>query len=121
MRITNRMLDSGGAIPEVVFAGSTSSHVSAPGGIAIDNYFVYWVNKLDPTKAGTLIKAQHEPSSSTKELTKHDVKPFGVCTAVNNIFFTTEKNTLYGAPRLGGVPPVPITDKFQEARGCAYD
>jgi sugar lactone lactonase YvrE len=121
MRITSTMLDSGTILPEVVFQGTKSPSVNAPGGIAMDNYFVYWVNKLDPTKAGTLIKAQHAPNSTTKDMTKLDVKSYGVCLAANNIFFTTEQKNLYGVPRLGGVSPVAISSEFGEARGCAYD
>merc|ERR1719487_1917287 len=41
MRITTTNLDAGNTSPEAVFKGSTSKYVSAPGGIAIDNYFVY--------------------------------------------------------------------------------
>merc|ERR1719480_650366 len=39
-----------------VLHANVSGHVSAPSGVATDNYFVYWVNKLDGTQVGSLVQ-----------------------------------------------------------------
>lgn len=121
MRITAEKLDRGDTSPEVVFEGSSSSMVSAPAGIAIDNYFAYWANKLNPEKAGTVVRSLHAPKSETVDLANINAKCYGVCMAVNNVFFTAETKNLYGLNRLGGDPPVKVSSKFGEARGCAWD
>lgn len=121
MRITAAKLDRGDTMPEVVFEGSKSPSVSAPGGIAIDNYFAFWTNKLNPDQAGTIVRSLHAPESQTKDLAKINAKCYGVCMAVNNVFFTDETKKLYGINRLGGDAPVVISDSFEEARGCAWD
>jgi DNA-binding beta-propeller fold protein YncE len=121
MRITAEKLDRGDTSAEVVFEGSKSSMVSAPGGIAMDNYFAYWTNKLNPNKAGTVVRSLHKPYSDTSELSKFDAKCYGVCMAVNNIFFTGETKKLYGIGRLGGSNATTISSAFDEPRGCAFD
>lgn len=122
MRITADNLDKGFTNPELVFEGSQNGMVSAPGGIAVDNYFAYWSNKLDPEKSGAIIQSMHAPNSKSKPLLKINAKTYGVCTAVNNVFFTDETKNLYGIPRLGGLDaPVKVSTAFAEARGCAWD
>lgn len=125
MRITAEMLDAGDTAAQVVFA-STGIHqspmVSAPGGIAMDNYYAYWTNKLNPDRAGAVVRSLHAPGSKTADLTASmGVKSYGVCIAVNNIFFTGEVKNLYGISRLGGSRPVTVVNTFEEARGCAWD
>lgn len=121
MRITADQLDRADTRPQVVFEGAKSPFVSAPGGIAIDNYFAYWTNKLDPAKAGTLVRSLHAPGSNTTLISDINVKCYGVCTAVNNVFFTAEAKNIYGISRLGGTQPVTVANSFEEARGCAWD
>jgi len=132
MRITAEMLDAGVTAPEVVFEGKSASNssasdhlassmVDAPGGIAIDNYFVYWTNKLNPDKSGSIVRSLHSPGSATTDLANINVKCYGVCMAVNNVFFTGEAKTMYGISRLGGNKPVTVINSFEEARGCAWD
>lgn len=121
MRITADMLDRGETNPQIVFEGKTSGMVSAPGGIAIDNYFAYWTNKLNPEQAGTIVRSLHAPASTTTDLANINAKCYGVCMAVNNVFFTDETKNLYGISRLGGHKPVTVSSTFEEARGCAWD
>lgn len=122
MRITAENIDRGSTQAEVVFDGNKNNMVNAPGGIAIDNYFAWWSNKLDPDKAGTIVQSLHSEGSDTKKLLNFNAKTYGVCAAVNNIFFTDETKNLYGIPRLGGISePVKVSQGFEEARGCAWD
>jgi len=122
-RITSSMLDRGVTTPEVVFEGSKTPSVNAPGGIAIDNYFVYWSNKLSQNTAGTIVRGGYAPETVTKALTDIEAKSYGVCLAVNNVFFTAETKYMYGVNRLGSGwnGTVAVSDQFNEARGCAYD
>merc|ERR1719213_741963 len=95
--------------------------VSAPGGIAMDNYYVYWSNKLEPTQHGTIVRAPHDPNAAPEKLEEAITdKSYGVCTAVNNVFFTAESKSLYGINRNGG-GSVKVSSEFGEARGCAWD
>jgi len=121
MRITAAQLDRGDTSPEIVFEGSKSASVSAPGGIAIDNYHAYWTNKLNPDKAGSIVRSLHAPGSATSDLASIKAKCYGVCMAVNNVFFTDETRNMYGINRLGGNTPVTVSTAFEEARGCAFD
>jgi DNA-binding beta-propeller fold protein YncE len=121
MRVTAANLDAGKTAPELVFEGSSSSMVSAPGGIAIDNYFAFWTNKLNPAQAGTVARSLHAPKSETKGLANINAKCYGVCMAVNNVFFTEETKNVYGLHRNGGKAPVKVSSSFQEPRGCAFD
>jgi sugar lactone lactonase YvrE len=120
LRITPAMLDSGNVVPEIVYA-TPSGAVSAPSGIIMDNYYVYWLNKLDPTKAGTVVKALHAPNSTAEKMANIDAKCYGICMTGSNVFFTDETKNLYALPRLGGVQPTKVFSNFSEARGCAYD
>jgi len=121
MRITAGNLDKGITVPEVVFEGAKNGMVSAPGGIAIDNYFAYWTNKLNPEKAGTIVRGFHGVESATTDLANTNVKSYGVCMAVDNVFFTAENSDLYGISRLGGNKPVTVSSAYGEPRGCAWD
>lgn len=120
LRLTASMIDHGNVKnPEIVY--TTSSGVSAPSGVVMDNYYIYWLNKLDPTKTGTVVKALHAPNSSYEKMANIDVKGYGLCMTGSNIFFTDETKNMYGLPRLGGVAPTKVFSNFSEARGCAFD
>lgn len=121
MRITAQNIDAGITVPEALFQAPNNGMVSAPGGIAIDNYFAYWTNKLNPTTAGTLVRSLHGPASTTTELANINAKCYGVCMAINNVFFTAEQGNLYGLSRLGGTEPVTVSEAFEEPRGCSWD
>jgi len=62
MRLSAEQLDKGDTTAEVVYDSSKMPEVSAPGGIAVDNYFVYWLNKANGDQAGTVIRAPQDPA-----------------------------------------------------------
>jgi len=141
MRVTADQLDRGDANAQVVYDASNVPEVSAPGGVALDNYFVYWLNKANGNQVGTVIRALQDPtlvtpsnssSSSLAEtssslevvsLAANAVKCYGICIALGNIFYTDESRNVYGIPRAATARhnPVTISTALREPRGCAYD
>lgn len=130
MRVTAQMMERGQTTAETVYDGSQVSAVNAPGGIALDNFFVYWLNKASGTQVGTLIRARQQPlgnasspGDSVTALASNAVKCYGVCLALGNIFYTDEQNNVYGVSRLASArrEAVTITSDLQEPRGCAFD
>lgn len=129
-RVTWDSMVAGTMVPESVYNASTLSSVSAPGGIAVDNFFIYWVNKASGTSAGTLVRGHHKPPSAgmnitatTNVLASNSAKCYGVCIARGNIFYTDDQSSLYGIQRSATArhDPVVVTTGLQEPRGCAYD
>lgn len=55
----------GNATPTVLYDGMSLTQVSGPGGIAVDNFYTYWVNKLIGTQAGSLIKGSTAPEPTS--------------------------------------------------------
>lgn len=110
----------------VLYDGSADAEVSGPGGIVADNFFVYWVNKVSGTTAGTLVRGLSSSQNISGVpkialMSKHVQKSYGVCLALNNAFYTDEKNSLYALPRTGGGVPITVSSSLQEPRGCAFD
>jgi len=94
--------------------------VSAPAGIATDNFHVFWANKNLGTQVGSVIQgmANHEPQ--LRRLADNTLKSFGVCLTATNIFFTDESFNVYGMKQ-SGTQPITVTDKLKAPRGCAWD
>lgn len=129
LRMTAQMIDAGTTTAEVVYDGSTIDAVSAPGGVALDNYFVYWLNKASGTKVGTVVRALQDPSlvttnTSIMTLSNNSDKCYGLCLALGNIYYSDESFNLYGVSRSATTfrgPATTVSSAFQEPRGCAYD
>lgn len=128
LKVTAEMIQRGSTTAQVVYSSATTSAVSAPGGVAVDNYFVYWLNKAAGNEVGSVVRGLQEPSSSVDSsvvsLASNAVKCYGVCIALGNLFYSDEATKLYGVPRssVGKYgEAVTISDYFQEPRGCAYD
>mmetsp|Transcript_60362 Transcript_60362/g.143849 ORF Transcript_60362/g.143849 Transcript_60362/m.143849 type:complete len:326 (+) Transcript_60362:66-1043(+) len=112
------------ATATVLYDGSRSNKVSAPGGVAVDNYHIYWVNKFDGAELGTLMSGSEmglsAPRGNISTLTANAQKCYGVCTLKGNIFFTDEVHNLYGYSRRTGKVST-VTKSLLEGRGCASD
>lgn len=111
--------------PEVVYDGTTITAVSSPGGVASDNFYVYWTNKQVGNEVGSLIRGSEMPTStnmasSVSVLAQNTVKSYGVCLAMDNIYYTDSEKKLYGVKKAGG-DVVEVSDKLMQPRGCAYD
>lgn len=110
---------------QLVYDGSSLAQVSAPGGIAIDSFHAYWVNKQVGTQVGSIIRAGESPDASNLQasvmpLARNTDKSYGVCLALNNVFFTQPETTLYGVKKSGG-SVVTVSQRLTNPRGCAFD
>lgn len=133
MRVTADQMDKGDATATVVYDASKTPEVSAPGGIALDNYFVYWLNKANGNQVGTVVRAPQDASLANSSapssglhvvsLASNAVKCYGICLGFGNIFYTDETNNIYGIPQAATARhnPVTISSALTEPRGCAFD
>jgi len=127
----------GRTTPQTVYDGSALKEVSSPGGIAVDNFFVYWLNKAGGQGSGTLVRALQHPAvdlggnvtslvahaPGVHKLADNADKCYGICLALGNAYFSDEFKSLYGVSRaaVARSEEVAITGSFTEPRGCAYD
>jgi len=115
----------GEAEAQTVYSGEGVAQVSEPGGVAVDNFHVFWTNKHFGTEVGVLVRGSESPPSATDAsslsvLAKNSVKCYGVCIAMGNVFFTDSEKALYGVKKNGG-PVAEITASLDKPRGCAWD
>jgi len=128
MRVTAKMIESGMKTPQIVYSASENEEVRSPGGIALDSFFVYWLNKAEGQTAGSIIKGTQNPdttiisaaptvtngtsnatsallatsrrtSVSLTGLGYNAEKCYGVCLSQRNAFYTDEFKNIYGVPR----------------------
>lgn len=126
MKVTAQMIERGEQTPIVLYDGGSVSEVSAPGGIASDNYFVYWLNKASGQQVGSVVRGGVEAGTGAAApvgLASNAMKCYGICIALGNVFYSDETKNLYGLNRASTVKhdPVAISTTFQEPRGCAFD
>lgn len=115
----------GDPTPTVLYSGISVAQVSAPGGIATDNFHVFWSNKAVGTMVGSVVKGFEKPpetnvAASVKPLAKNAAKVYGVCLSMNNVFYTNEENAIYAVKKTGGAIAT-VSDKLLQPRGCTWD
>lgn len=112
--------------PEIVYDDLHAGQVSKPGGVAVDNFHVYWTNKHFGTTAGTVVKGWESPNEAPKAageinlLAQNLPKSYGVCLAMNNVFYTDSEQRVYGVKKNGG-EAAEVTSSFSRPRGCVWD
>lgn len=126
LKVTAQQIDKGDAVPTVLYDGMSLTQVSGPGGIAVDNYNTYWVNKQIGTQVGSLIKGATIPEatsllSSLQTLAKNTDKSYGICVAMNNVYFTQPEGSIFAVKKTGSRSVQTISDKLSMPRGCAWD
>lgn len=99
---------------------------SAPGGIAVDNFYVYWTNKLSGETSGVVHRGEEGIGGANVENTLQTLasnvdKAYGLCLAVGNAFYTTDSKVLYGVMKNGGSSVSTISSNFTNPRGCVWD
>merc|ERR1719421_1425051 len=124
-KVSEEKLEQGDPSPVVLYSGESVTQVSAPGGVAVDNFHVYWSNKNIGNQVGSVAKGFENPpdtnlAASVRAIAKNAKKVYGVCLTGNNVFYTNTMKYVYGVKKNGG-PIAEITDKLQEPRGCAWD
>jgi len=130
-----KVLDGDATGAEAVFPpgspGAGGGDVSAPGGVAADNFYVYWANKLDGASKGTVVRRLDEgPNASSAAaadagqdggvLASNLPKAYGVCLAIDNVFYTAPDRAVYGVKTSGGQPTA-IAETLTSPRGCTWD
>merc|ERR1719265_985968 len=80
-----------GAKISTLYSGISVNQVSAPGGVAVDNFNIFWTNKAVGTMVGSVIKGMETPPStnvaaSVRPIAKNAVKSYGVCLVNDNVF-----------------------------------
>jgi len=103
-----------------LYNGDNVQQVSAPGGVAVDNFHVFWTNKRQGAQVGSIAKAPE--TSNPKEvraIATNAEKVYGVCLADHNVYYT-ENGFVYGVKKMGGGFTT-ISDHLKEPRGCIWD
>jgi len=59
-------------------------------------------------------------ATSVQTLSRNADKSYGVCLALNNVFYTQPQTTVYGVKKTGG-PVTSVTNRLVNPRGCAWD
>jgi sugar lactone lactonase YvrE len=112
--------------PVVVYSreDTKTSEVSGPGGLAVDNFHVFWGNKQLGTQVGSVVKGFE---SSTADKVKQPIKialnterVYGICLAGNNVYFTDKRTNIYGVKKHGGGIAT-ISPDMKDPRGCTWD
>jgi len=109
--------------PRILYDGAVVTEVNRPGGVAVDNFHVYWSNKEVGTQVGSVVKGLEEPGiapTTVAQIAKNTVKSYGVCLSQNNVYYTDDQKFLFGVKKNGGAIAT-VSDKLVGPRGCAYD
>lgn len=113
------------ATPVRLYDGATVAAVSSPGGLAVDNFRVFWANKGFGTQVGSVVQGYEAPSAANPTavtpLALNAIKVYGVCLSSSNVYFSADdKKFLYGVKKMGGAIAT-ISEKMKGPRGCAWD
>jgi len=124
-RIRAADLAGNGGTPATIYDGATVAEVNRPGGLAVDNFHVFWANKAVGTQVGSVVKGLEEPEMLTEEhsvaqIAKNSNKVYGVCLSQNNVFYTDSQKFLFGVKKNGGAIAT-VSDRLMGPRGCTWD
>jgi sugar lactone lactonase YvrE len=127
-KIESASVSETGSLPmalKPVYSGGesgTSTHVSAPGGVASagGSGTIYWVNTEAGKKKGSLMVGDLA-DGKVEVLAKSTETAYGICLTTHNIFFTADSKSLYGVLRTGSPEPVEISSSLVQPRGLAFD
>lgn len=120
----------GTGISEIVYGADSILQVSDPGGIAVDNFHLYWTNKQNGMLAGVVVKGAEVPVQpvgqdaisvlATSGASGNIQKAYGICTALDTVYYTDSEQKLWGVKKNGGAPKE-IANTLTNPRGCVYD
>lgn len=127
LKITMSKILRGAMDPDIMYDGSTLTQVDKPGGVAVDNFHVFWTNKHFGTKAGTVVKGSEVIDTSVGKTIQDSVsilaanapQSYGVCLALNNVFFTNDEK-VYAVKKTGG-RVFEVDSSLKMPRGCVWD
>merc|ERR1719487_1973390 len=115
-KVGGEMIEKGNPTPVTLYSGQSVAEVSAPGGIAVDNFHMFWSNKAVGTQVGSVVRGFENPpetnvAASVKAIAKNADKVYGVCLSQNNVFYTNMAQSIYGVKKTGGAIAT-VTDKM---------
>lgn len=114
----------GGGKATVVYAGSSTKEINEPGGVAADNFQLFWTNKHFGTEVGSIVRGGVDGGTSTSKIATalgyNAARSYGVCLALGNVYYTDAEKYLYGVKK-GGGPIAEVSSIFKTPRGCAWD
>lgn len=120
------------AITVLYTADNDGTTISQPGGIAADNFYLYWTNQDAGETAGTVVQAwEHkslhvqaddatEAPAYPRALSANAALANGVCLARDTVFYTGDTTSLY-AVKTGGNAIALVSEGFTTPKGCVYD
>lgn len=128
LRVGAKQVLDGDTTPRPVFDKSGGgSSISAPGGVAADNFNVFWVNKAEGKTVGTVMKALGAPPAKASTLplqptllAKNLPKAYGVCLAQDRLYFTAPERDVHAVGAVGGEVTT-VASKLSTPRGCVWD
>lgn len=128
LKVTAQQVLDGDTKAHPVFAADSSAKaaISAPGGIATDNFFLYWTNKVEDETHGTVVRALGSAPNQTEVpvkatiMAKNAAKAYGACLALDNLYYTAHDKEVYAVKSRGG-NPVTVSSEMKSPRGCAWD
>jgi len=115
---------SGKLSAKVIYSSSSLSKVSSPGGVAVDNFHVYWGNKAIGTQAGSVVQGFELPRTQDDSESVHAIADnvetvHGVCLVEDNVFFSAQEKVLYAVDKTGAEPATEVHTGFHSPRGCS--
>lgn len=118
-------IQAGDPTAVTLYSGQSVAEVSSPGGIAVDNFHIFWSNKAVGTQVGSVVKGFENPpdtnvAASVRAIAKNAMKVYGVCLSQNNVFYTNAQKKVFGVKKLGGAI-AEVSDMLQQPRGCVWD
>mmetsp|Transcript_54332 Transcript_54332/g.129465 ORF Transcript_54332/g.129465 Transcript_54332/m.129465 type:complete len:345 (-) Transcript_54332:52-1086(-) len=117
--------------PHVVY--DVAAPVRSPGGLATDNFFLYWVNKELGSSQGLIIKAPQQIGLMQANVTEQPLilsravnKGYGVCVTRDMVLFTADSRQVFkvskdSAATGGADMSQMVTDQMGSPRGCVFD
>jgi len=127
LRFTAQQIQDGNTHPEVLLTSTATNTIASPGGIASDNYFVYWTNKRGGQTIGAVSKALISTAttpavnSNLLALANNLDRSYGLCLATDNVFYTAAAAGVFVTKKTGGTPAVQVANTFSNPRGCVWD
>jgi len=116
--------------PVFVADAAAKAAISAPGGIATDNHYLYWTNKDQATTRGTVVRALGSPPNASAVplnatvMASNAPKAYGACLALDKLYYTGHDKEVYAVQhsRAGRqAAPVTVSSALTSPRGCAWD
>mmetsp|Transcript_21905 Transcript_21905/g.48054 ORF Transcript_21905/g.48054 Transcript_21905/m.48054 type:complete len:344 (+) Transcript_21905:87-1118(+) len=131
LKMTSSAISKGDAAGvETIYDGSIVTQVSAPGGIAVDSFFVAWGNQAADAAKGAIVRGLRKPKKqdtadrvlSVLTIASNANKVEGLCFAGNSVYFADSQGDLFAVNKQGGAitPVFPQSEHGLESpRGCS--